>query len=378
MNVRVGARTDVGQIRSGNEDTYLSAMPLFAVADGMGGHLAGEVASATAVDAIVAAAGHTSSPSESELRDYMVEANRAVWDKAQDDQDLRGMGTTCTLISMDGDQVHLAHVGDSRAYLYRRGELSQLTEDHTLVERMVREGRLKPEEAQHHPQRSIITRALGVDARVEVDAQTQAVQPGDRLLLCSDGLTSMIDDAAIKETLQAVADPQAAADQLVDLANAAGGEDNITVVVIDIESDTGDAARSVAASEKTKAEGSPEESASPKRRPWIAILLLMLLLGAGWAGYRYAVTTVMWFVGVEDGAVTIFHGFPEDVGFLSYRDPAETTGLAVDDLPEFVRADVVEGYKVESLEAAREYVANLEERAGEFASPDISPSPEPS
>lgn len=381
MNVRVGARTDVGRVRQGNEDNYLSSMPLFGVADGMGGHLAGEVASETAIEAIRAAAAGDDAPTADRLREYVGEANSAVWAKAQDDPDLRGMGTTCTLLSLDGTQVHLAHVGDSRAYIFRKGELAQLTEDHTLVERMVQEGRLKPEEAQHHPQRSIITRALGVDASVEVDVQTQAVRPGDRLLLCSDGLSSMIEEGAIGETLGSDLDPQAVADRLVDLANEAGGEDNITVVVLDVvDEHAKDALRAGADSSPGRDADELAEPGGARRRSkrgWFVGIAFLTLAALAVGAYRYAVTNVLWFVGVEGDAVTIFHGFPEDVGFLSYREPAERTDLEVDELPEFVRQDVIEGHKVDSLADAHEYVENLEARAGEFASPAPEPSPEP-
>lgn len=388
MNVRVGARTDVGRVRQGNEDSYLAEPPLFAVADGMGGHLAGEVASATAVETILEAANDKGANGPDDLKAYVQEANSAVWSKAQDDAELQGMGTTCTLLAVEGSSIHLAHVGDSRAYLMRDGELAQLTEDHTLVERMVREGRLSAEEAQQHPQRSIITRALGVDARVEVDTQTQPVQPGDRLLLCSDGLTSMVESGAIQTALATNPDPQQAADALVDLANEAGGDDNITVVVLDVVDDSEGTEARPAAPIQDRADpptpsvqptSTPQPARTPERKHtgrWIAVLaVLAILVVASYAGYRYVVGNLLWFVGVEGDRVTIFRGLPEDVGFLSYREPAETTDLHVDELPEFARSDVEEGHKVDSLEEGREYVANLEARAGEFGSEAATPTP---
>jgi serine/threonine protein phosphatase PrpC len=172
MRIAVGAKTDIGLVREGNEDSYLVDDPLFAVADGMGGHLAGDVASSTAIDVISRRARETDLRDEEGLRAVVREANAAIWKRSQGDSALRGMGTTCTLLSLGNSQARLAHVGDSRAYLLRDGELSQLTEDHTLVGRMVREGRLTAEEAQNHPQRSIITRALGVDSEVDVDRVT--------------------------------------------------------------------------------------------------------------------------------------------------------------------------------------------------------------
>ena len=226
----MGAATDVGRVRDGNEDAYLvdDAMGLIAVADGMGGHRAGEVASATALEALRAAI-----TGGRPLRESIEDANDAVYTKSLTDTSLRGMGTTLTAGTLvAGDTVLVGHVGDSRAYLLHDGELRQVTDDHSLVEELVREGRLTADEAAVHPQRSIITRALGVDASVEVDVYPVELVPGDRLLLCSDGLTGMVAPDDIAATLRRESDPARAAAQLVDAANAAGGEDNITVVVV--------------------------------------------------------------------------------------------------------------------------------------------------
>ena len=254
MNVAYGAKSDVGRVREANEDSYLIADPLFVVADGMGGHIAGDVASSTAVKVIQDESGDASSENPGTLSKIISDANAAIWDKAQSDPALRGMGTTCTLVLVDESRVHIAHVGDSRAYRLREGHLEQLTEDHTLVGRMVQEGRLSPEEAQHHPQRSIITRALGVDEDVQVDLETVELSEGDRLLICSDGLSSMVDDRPIESVLASESDPQRAADRLIEVANEAGGDDNITVVVIDFEKASGAARRIVPAAAPTEEE----------------------------------------------------------------------------------------------------------------------------
>jgi PPM family protein phosphatase len=232
-----GGATDQGQVREANEDGYVvdRRLQLFAVADGMGGHRAGEVASATALEALRAAVA-----SGTGLGDAITNANAAVFGKAGNDQELRGMGTTLTAVVPDGNGVLVGHVGDSRAYLLRDGELRQLTTDHSLVEELVREGRLTEEQAAVHPQRSIITRALGVEDNVEVDVYSVPLLPGDRLLLCSDGLTTMLRPNDIAALLRREADPTRAANLLVDAANAAGGEDNITTIVIDIEDDGAD------------------------------------------------------------------------------------------------------------------------------------------
>jgi protein phosphatase len=232
-----GGATDQGQVREANEDGYVvdRRLQLYAVADGMGGHRAGEVASATALEALRAAVA-----SGTGLGDAITSANEAVHGKATADDDLRGMGTTLTAVVPDGNGVLVGHVGDSRAYLLRDGELRQLTTDHSLVEELVREGRLTEEQAAVHPQRSTITRAIGVDTDVEVDVYPVPLLPGDRLLLCSDGLTTMLRPDSIASLLRRESDPTRAANLLVDAANAAGGEDNITTIVIDIEDDGAD------------------------------------------------------------------------------------------------------------------------------------------
>ncbi len=237
MKLIPGGATDQGQVREGNEDGYVvdRRLQLFAVADGMGGHRAGEVASATALEALRAAVA-----SGTGIGDAITSANGAVHGKATGDDDLRGMGTTLTAVVPDGNGVLVGHVGDSRAYLLRDGELRQLTTDHSLVEELVREGRLTEEQAAVHPQRSVITRALGVEDNVEVDVYPVPLLPGDRLLICSDGLTTMLRPDAISSLLRRESDPTRATNLLVDAANAAGGEDNITTIVIDVEDDGAD------------------------------------------------------------------------------------------------------------------------------------------
>lgn len=248
MRFIVGAATDVGRVREGNEDAYLvdSGHTLYAVADGMGGHRAGEVASATALEALRSAvvAGNA-------IDEAVHAANTAVFEKSVRDDSLRGMGTTIVAAVPGESGLLLAHVGDSRAYLHRAGELEQVTVDHSLVEELVREGRITAAQAAVHPQRSIITRALGVGPDVDVDVIPVALENGDRVLICSDGLSSMIHADEIARVLATVPDPTAAANALVDSANRAGGEDNITALVLDVVDDPAN-----------RAEPSPVESAS--------------------------------------------------------------------------------------------------------------------
>ena len=243
MNVAVGAASDIGQVREGNEDSYLVIAPLYAVADGMGGHRGGEVASNLALETVQTLFEQGSGT----LAEQVEQANRAVFDRSQKDRSVSGMGTTLTAALIDGGRVHLAHVGDSRAYLFRAGELSLLTEDHTLVHKMVVEGEITEEEAETHPHRSILTRALGVDAAVQVDESNVEVAGGDRILLCSDGLTGMVSDEQIQEILGRNPDPQPAVDELVKEANRAGGIDNITAVILDFVDDGSGEGSTVAA-----------------------------------------------------------------------------------------------------------------------------------
>ena len=385
MNYSIGATTDVGQVREGNEDSYLVDEPLFVVADGMGGHLAGDVASSTAVDVISSHSGSASPDDPQTLAELIRSANAAIWEKARVDPALRGMGTTCTLVLLDGATAHIAHVGDSRAYLLRDRSLQQLTEDHTLVARMVKEGRLRPEEAEHHPQRSIITRALGVDADVEVDLNKLELVTGDRLMLCSDGLSSMIDSVAIETTLKEQPDPQAAADALVGLANAAGGEDNITVVVIDVSDRGPTTRRAQTAVDQSKQPAEPSQKSAGRRwvKPLVVSLVVLALLAGGAYGLVQYLRSSAWYVGVgPDDTVTIFQGRPEDLFGVDLDEAVTVTDLKLADLPENLRDNVVSGRTADSQEAAEQIVSDLEQRAQELeeeTSPrtPISPSPNP-
>src|SRR5256885_6335817 len=222
--------TDVGRQRQGNEDNFLEQAPLFAVADGMGGARAGEVASKIAVDKLGASGPSDGSP-EQHLADVTREANREIYKMAQSDSALAGMGTTLTAALVTDREVAIGHVGDSRLYRFRDGELERLTQDHSLVEEFVRQGKLTPEEAENHPQRSIITRALGPEPDGDVGTYTHAGRDGDVYLLCSDGLTGMVPEKRIAEILGEARPLDEAAHRLVEEANANGGKDNITVLL---------------------------------------------------------------------------------------------------------------------------------------------------
>jgi protein phosphatase len=379
MKLAVGARTDIGQVRQGNEDSYLADAPIFAVADGMGGHIAGDIASAIAVEVIQKEAGDIDAAQPDTLATVLKDANSEIYRKSSGDESLRGMGTTCTLMLVDGATAQIAHVGDSRAYLLRGGELQQVTEDHTLVGRMVSEGRLKPEDAPHHPQRSVITRALGVDSDVEVDIVSLELHEGDRLLLCSDGLSSMIETSEIREVLAADRDPQKVADTLVAKANAAGGDDNITVVVVFAGVEQPGAPPPVTTDTPAggpRADTDPAADTgyhravevAPRRRVWPrrlfgGIVVLALLMVAAYGATRYALSN-SWFVGVNDeGHITIYRGIPDEIAGMSLKEEHDTSDVELESLPDFRRDEVRQGIPVDSLAEAQETVTNLERLA---------------
>ncbi len=252
LDRRVGSATAVGRVRNHNEDGLIAddKLGIFAVADGMGGHRGGEVASKTALDALRKAL-----KSGAEVADAVRAANRAVYDRSIKSNDLQGMGTTITVGMLDqSGRGKLAHVGDSRAYLIRDGDFNRITTDHSLMAELIAAGELTEAQAEVDPRRSMITRALGLDLTVEVDVQDLELRAGDRVLFCSDGLTTMMRDPAIADALSQETDPQTAAQRLVDDANRAGGVDNITVVVIDF------AATRPESSQESNPENNPESS----------------------------------------------------------------------------------------------------------------------
>jgi PPM family protein phosphatase len=378
MKLVAGKQTDKGRVREGNEDGYVvnDRLGLFAVADGMGGHVAGEVASATALEALRAAV-HSGAP----VREAIASANDAVIEKAATDDALRGMGTTMTAGTLAaGNTFLVGHVGDSRAYLLRDGDLSQVTEDHSLVEEMVRNGELTPEQAEVHPRRSIITRALGIESGVQVDLYTLDLREGDRVLLCSDGLTGMVRTDDIAGILRREPDPQKAANQLVEAANAAGGEDNITALVVDAVGDDG-AVASTPEAVDVVSEGehddedrddmpSPEPEPEPRPSPpsrsvvrrvtrilmWVVPILLVLTLAFAAVGW-YARRT--YFVDLDRGRVTVFKGVP---GGLLGWDPTleERTTLPATELTEAERSDIEGGKRFSSRDKADDFVERLE------------------
>lgn len=336
---RWAALSDIGRTRTHNEDSVLAEPPLFVVADGLGGHEAGEIASAIAVQTV---RDHAPRRADAHALARAVRAaNTAVLRAAREGIGRTGMGTTMTAALIEGGRIVLAHVGDSRAYLLHDGALQPVSEDHSMVADMVRRGQITDADARVHPNRSVITRALGTDSNLVVDTYEVQASTGDRLLLCSDGLSGMLVDEQIAEILSAYRDPGTAAHALIDAANEAGGQDNISVVVVDIE---------------TSIQSSTGERESDRRlRGMLAILMwiaaaVLVIAGIGYGAYRYAQTRA--FVIAENGFVAVYRGVPGQIAGVSLSWPVVKTTTPVDLLPRSVQARLVDGEQVDSLTEA--------------------------
>ena len=339
-----GSRTDIGCLRDHNEDSLVVTPPLFAVADGMGGHAAGEVASEIAVRVLSELAPEH--PDGEALGRAIEEANRAVIQAAREGRGRQGMGTTMTAAMLEGERLVIAQVGDSRAYLLHQGKLQQLTRDHSLMADMIEAGQLTPEEARTHPQRSVITRALGSDAHLHPDIYEINVETGDRLLICSDGLSGMIFDDQIENTLRRVQDPQRCASQLVNEAIAAGGHDNVTVIVADV---TGYAeVRRKKLARKTKLSSA-----------LVLVLFAAIIAGAAWGTQTYLNTAA--YLANDNGKVAVYRGVPGSVLGLSFSHLERTTDVSVDDLQPGVANRLNEGIRVDDMEAADALVKEYED-----------------
>jgi protein phosphatase len=405
-------KTDAGRKRRRNEDTFVLEPPLFAVADGMGGAQAGEVASRLAAAAFREFHEADELAPPERVSAIVQEANRRIYDRARSDAEVSGMGTTVTAALVRSGQVTIGHVGDSRAYRLRGGRLEQLTEDHSLVADLMRSGRLTPEEAEAHPQRSVITRALGTDPEVDVDTMVVEASPGDVFLLCSDGLTTMVSDEDIVELIARSKSLEQAARALVKAANRSGGEDNITVVLFEVEGEEaaleetlvaadgrgsdedledtlaglevpaalGATEETVVAAPAETAVAPPEEAGWPveeadeeeapappprrrrrrwrRRLAWAALVLAfvaLVLAGALWGLSR------AYFVGAdEEGNVTVFQGLPydlsDDVGLYRarYVSSLHASQLSAGERTELFDHDLV------SYDAARARIAPYE------------------
>jgi serine/threonine protein phosphatase PrpC len=386
--LRSGAATDVGRVRTVNEDRVLESVTLFAVADGMGGHAGGEVAATIAVESLEL--GFARSPTIDGLVAAIQDANRAVWEHGVDDPALRGMGTTVTAAALvatpDGDRLVLANVGDSRSYRFHTGILDQLSVDHSVAEELVARGELTQAEADVHPHRHILTRALGITPQIEVDVWEVVPEEGDRYLLCSDGLSNELVSDAIADVLSSVRDPGAAAQTLVALANDSGGNDNITAVVVDVlvgeKAETPESAQSaddltgavavadVAAAGEPRAAPADQPAPGEKkarakrkgpRRITFRVLLFLILLGGVAYGAWYVIKVYVgdsYFVGLQKNQLVIYQGRPG--GFLGLDPKIVThTGVTTAQVGSIVVPALRSGVQEPTRTAADKYVSRL-------------------
>jgi protein phosphatase len=402
--LRSGSASDVGRVRAINEDLALESSTLFAVADGMGGHAGGEVASRTAIDVLQSEFARR--PTVEGLVHAIRQANRSVWDRSHADPDLRGMGTTLTAAALvgtdDGDRLILANVGDSRTYRFHQGKLSQLSRDHSVAEELVDRGELSKAEAAIHPHRHILTRALGVAPDVNVDVWQTTPEAGDRYLLCSDGLTNEVSTRRITSVLAQTTDPQQAADTLVRMANEHGGNDNITVVVLDVvvgEGPGDGSADGAITRVRVDDDAAPPPPLLPPpppsllsraggdvvsgvramgtraaevtarlqgRRVTFRVLAFVVLVAAvvvgGWGVVRWYVDS-SYYVKLHQGQVVIFQG--RQGGFLGMQPKiVQHTGITSAQLLDLERSRLQQGVEEPSLSAARNYVSNLRAEEG--------------
>ena len=411
--LRYAARSDVGLVRSNNQDSGYAGSHLLVVADGMGGHAGGDVASSVAIGRLARLDSETpASDIVATLEESVLEANQEILRRARDEPQLRGLGTTITALLRAEGKFALAHIGDSRAYLLREEETVQVTKDHTFVQRLLDEGRLTEEEAERHPQRSVLMRVLGdVDADPELDLSLRPAHPGDRWMLCSDGLSGLVSLDTIDATLKDVADPGECADALVQLALKGGGPDNITCIVADVvdleDLPRGDEAPSTTPQivgsaarnrhQPTAASGPAAKAAAltreepevpyededfseeepPRRSPWPAFVVLVLLIallgGLAWGGYTWSQR--QFYVGTDGTRVVLYQGLAQDLGPISLSQELEVTDIEIEDLPEITRQQVESTISVSDREGADQIIDRLEQAADANRPPAVTPDP---
>lgn len=419
--LRYAARSDVGLVRSNNQDSAYAGPHLLVVADGMGGHAGGDVASSVAIAALAPLDGESHGPDDAldELERALEEAREEIISRSESNPELAGMGTTVTAILRAGNKLAMVHLGDSRGYLLRDGVLTQVTTDHTFVQHLVNTGKITPEEAETHPQRSVVMRVLGdFDVDIAPDLSVREARAGDRWLLCSDGLSGFVSGETIARTLYELPDVDTCAERLVQLALRAGGGDNVTVVVADVlelndvrdgagpttnavvvgsaavsrnrptAAQDGPAARAAELSRQASTPGGgvaavdagddeedqEEQRRRRRRRVRGAVLglLAVVLLAAGAFGF-YRWTQTQYYVGVDGEVVAIYRGIPQAVGPVSFSEVVETSDVVVEDLPAFVRERLAQTIHTATLADARARVAAL----AEDAEPEPSPTPTP-
>jgi PPM family protein phosphatase len=403
LELRYAVRSDVGLLREGNEDSAYAGPRLLAVADGMGGHAAGEVASAVAIAALTDLDDDMpQSELQLALSTAVAHANQILHDMVSADPSIGGMGTTLTAMLWSGNKVALCHIGDSRAYVLSGGEFRQITHDHTLVQSLVDDGRISPDEAATHPQRSLLLRALDGTSEAEPDLSILDAKAGDRYLLCSDGLSGVVSEETLHRTLATVADPDDAVLQLVELAIRGGGPDNITCIVADVV-DGATASRppgkpSVLAGAASNG-GRPairpdnpatrahrltqtapqaaivvdhedpaprmvadEEDSEPGRRRWpivtsLFVLLIVLVIGGGYAGWRY--TQDQYYVGADGSNVAVFQGINQSVAGVKLSHVYQRTNIPLASVPSPDQGQIRTTVSATSRSNALAIVANI-------------------
>lgn len=344
QDISFGSRTDIGYVRDHNEDSLIIIPPLFAVADGMGGHEAGEIASEITVNTLAELAP---SHLDAEGLTAAVEAaNYNVMKAPRQGIGRDGMGTTLTAAILEGERLLIAQVGDSRAYLLHKGHLQQITRDHSLMADLIEAGQITPEEARVHPNRSVITRAIGSDIHMRPDIYELNVDAGDRILLCSDGLSSMISNNAIESIMRRQSDAQHCADELVTAALENGGADNVTVVVADVPGFS---------------EVREKKRAHKSRVFYIglAIALVAVIFAAGFGGYAFISNSA--YLKEENGKVSVYRGTPDDFMGIKLSTLDHTTNVDVDKLQPGVANRIKEGMSVSSIDEANSLIAGYEE-----------------
>ena len=362
MKLKWGASTDVGMVRQQNEDSYLAEENLYVVADGMGGHNAGEVASALAVTTLKAGA-RSGIDSVERFRELVQQANTAIYTASLDDSTQSGMGTTLTALSIvagEEPRVLVANVGDARTYMWRNGALTRLSVDHSYVQELVNEGIITPEEARVHPRRNIVTRALGIDRSVVVDVFSHLVRTGDRIVLCSDGLVDEVSDADIAVVLGQHSDPQDTAEALVMVANTAGGRDNTTVIVVDVLDDISEPVVLPTPDNTTPMEALAPMQLAPAKKSKVGMVLFWSALVA----IVFSAITVIgvygrsgYFIGFDSNdQVAIYRG--RVGGILWFQPTIETqTSMSGEELPEDILRDVALNREFSSSSQASKYIA---------------------
>ncbi|PKQ18588.1 MAG: serine/threonine-protein phosphatase [Actinobacteria bacterium HGW-Actinobacteria-8] len=392
LTLRFAARSDVGLVRADNQDSAFAGPHLLVVADGMGGAAGGDIASSLAVGRLAALEGEALGPDESldHLKAAIAEAHADIVERAHNDPELSGLGTTVTAILRSGTSLAMAHIGDSRCYLLRDGDFDQVTSDHTFVQHLVDTGRLSQADAENHPKRNLVLRVLGdIDADVPVDISVREARLGDRWMLCSDGLSGVVSRDTIHQTMLEVEDPADCADALVALALAAGAPDNVTCVIGDIvDIDSASKAKpapnqivgSAARDRKRPTQGSESSAGRAAKlssvpadddeeedrvgrwyrlKPWLLpVVALVAVVGALWGAYAWSQT--QYYVGTSGDSVAIYRGIPQTLGPLSLHQVVESTTISVASLAPFQRERVDSSIRTDSLSEARAIVTALE------------------